>query len=87
MGSSFAVLARLPLSAPAAIAPVTTGIFRPVDIINRFLTHPFNELDDIGMGKQLVRAAKVACKGGFIKQAVDHAMANAMEPFGFSAAL
>ena len=75
------------LSPFAAIASVTPGTFRPVDIINRFLSHPFDELDDIGMGKQLVGAVIVACKGGFIKQAVDHAMANAMQPFGFSAAL
>jgi hypothetical protein len=75
------------LAAFATIAAISTGTFRVINIVSRFLADPFDEFDHVGMGDQFVGMIEVARKGGFVKQVVDHAMADTMQPFGFRAAL
>lgn len=38
------------------------------------------------MGFEFFRGIIITCKGGFIKQAMDHAMTNPVQPLAFGAA-
>lgn len=75
------------LTVAAAIAPVSSGIFRPVDIINGLFTYPSDECLHVGMGDDFFGCIEIACQRRFIKQPMDHAMTDAVQPFGIRAAL
>lgn len=74
------------LTAAATIAPVSSGIFRPVDIINGLFAYPSDECLHIGMGDDFFRCIEIARQCGFVKQSVDHAMTDAVQPLGIRAA-
>lgn len=75
------------LTAAAAIAPVSSGIFGPVDIINGLFAYPSDESLHIGMGDDFFGCIEIACQRRFIKQSMDHAMTDPVQPFGIRAAL
>jgi len=75
------------LTAAAAIAPVSSGIFGPIDIINGLLAYPSDECLHIGMGDDFFGCIEITCQRRFIKQPMDHAMTDTVQPFGIRAAL
>lgn len=75
------------LTVAAAVAPVSSGIFRPIDIIYGLFAYPSDECLNIGMGDDFFGCIEIARQRRFIKQPMDHAMTDPVQPFGIRAAL
>ncbi|SOC15256.1 hypothetical protein SAMN05428964_10285 [Thalassospira xiamenensis] len=74
------------LTAAATITPVSSGTFGPVDIINGLFTYPSDECLHVRVGDDFFRCIEITRKRCFIKQSMDHAMTDTVEPFGIRAA-